>query len=205
MEAQFFTKAWVSGCSRTGGSLSSEILICHRCDRYLYSLAVPPEGDTNAELVLHGVSPGKKEMETGRPFSPEAPGGRMLGAYLGLLGFPREKCYITNTVFCGQPKDRLPTFDESRACMFWKWFEYSSLKKIKGVVLMGNDAVRQVLGAMYASLVQTNGKIIDLELGGRTVKTLLLYHPGYVLRKPKLRIEVSNALLRYKEVLNAVG
>lgn len=204
MEPQFYSKEWLKDTVKFKGmNLLDEISLCKRCIRSAYCAPVKPEGDENAELLLHGVSPGRIEMETGRPFSPDAPGGRMLGAYLGLLGVPREKCYMTNAVFCGQPKDRLPTFDESKACMWWKWWEYSKLTKLKGMVLMGNDAVRQVLGFTYPSLSQTNGKIVELTtVGVKKVKALLVFHPGYLLRKPKLRVLVKDALLNFRRVLD---
>lgn len=137
MEFQFLRKEWVDKTSFLpqvevrNDFFNKMVGLCRRCTRYEFQGVVPPEGGFDAEVMIHGVAPGRVESEEKRPFSPNAPGGRMLNSYLELLGMSREKCYLTNACFCMAAGDRLPSQDESVSCMYWKTLEYMQLRNLK--------------------------------------------------------------------------
>lgn len=175
---------------------------CRRCSRNgEVGRPVHPWGDLDSEVAVHGAAPGKMEVLYRLPFYKGAPGGRLVTAMLDILGVARNDCYLTNSCFCMGFKDRLPTIEESMSCMVYKHFEYSRLKNLKYVLLLGNDAVRQCFGYSHESVLHVNGRILDVDINERKVKVILLLHPGYLLRNPSKREKVVDALIKFKKVM----
>lgn len=181
-----------------------QICDCEGCfRRYETERPVPPAGDFDAEWLIQGAAPGRQEVEENIPFNPKAPGGGLLVKYLEVLGIDRKDCYITNTCFCMGVNDRLPTNMESQICSGWKVEEYSRLEKLKYLVLLGNNAVRQTLGYDYPSVTRVNGEIKAVKERNRLYLILLVHHPGYLLRKDAQEFEkVMWALKNFKKLIN---
>jgi uracil-DNA glycosylase family 4 len=51
-------------------------------------------GPRNAKVAIVGMGPAREEMATGKPFT--GPAGHILNDALQEIGYPREKCYVTN-------------------------------------------------------------------------------------------------------------
>jgi uracil-DNA glycosylase family 4 len=68
------------------------------------------EGDVDADIIMVGEAPGKKEAETGRPFVGAA--GQTLDGLLESIGLSRDRVYITNVVKDRPPENRDPTAEE---------------------------------------------------------------------------------------------
>ena len=76
---------------------------------------VCPDGDPLSPVAFVGEAPGKKEDETGRPFQGRS--GKVLDSLLEEEGVPRSSIFITNTVKCRPPGNRVPTREEMAACL----------------------------------------------------------------------------------------
>ena len=97
----------------------------------------------------------------------------------------------------GKPSDL-----ELEICKTFKEREFSKLLNLKYVLLIGNAAVRQMLGYSFSSLTIVNGKMIEKEINGNLVKFFLIHHPGYILRKGKVvKKEVVKALDYFKTLI----
>ena len=68
------------------------------------------DGNINADIVLIGEAPGKKEDETGLPFVGAA--GKFLNEMLASAGMVRSDVYITNIVKDRPQENRDPTTEE---------------------------------------------------------------------------------------------
>jgi DNA polymerase len=91
-----------------------------------------------------GQNPGKDEDKAGKPFVGQA--GNWLMRMLQAIGHEREEVYITNTVKCWTPDNRLPSLDEMKNCYHWLT-EEAQIVKPKLVIPMGAVALQAVLGA----------------------------------------------------------
>ena len=72
-------------------------------------------GIPNDKIMLIGEAPGYWEDQKGIPFVGKA--GQLLDKILECQGFSRDKnIYITNTVKCRPPENRVPAPEEKKAC-----------------------------------------------------------------------------------------
>jgi DNA polymerase len=155
--------------------LSSRIRRCKKCRLWKgRSRAVPGEGPTSARIMIIGQAPGRNEDETGRPFIGRA--GKFLDKLLEQAGIRRSDVFITSVVKCFPPKNRIPKKDEIKACNSYLR-EQIRLVKPKVIVLLGNVAIRAVLGNLK------HGKPVRID----DITYLPTYHPAAGMRFPKIR------------------
>ena len=105
----------------------------------------PPSGPKNAVLALIGQGPGADEATFGEPFIGES--GRSLSRWCVRADAPRDKCAISNVVWCQLPGNRAPKVAEAQHC--WRahvrpWLE--SLTELRVVVAIGVPAMQVFLG-----------------------------------------------------------
>ena len=120
-------------------ALRADLTVCQLCGR---RKVVLPEGRAGAKVIIVGESPGREEVEQGRPFVGEA--GRRLAKVLDQLGLAREDVYLTNAVKCyiGRP----PRAREVEACRKWLVRELRLVGKGKRIVALGKVAVKALAG-----------------------------------------------------------
>lgn len=126
---------------------------CALCKKSKYR-HVPGVGNPHAKLMFVGEAPGKEEDKLGKPFVGMA--GQFLNRQLAAIGINRKDVWITNVVkhrFLGPPdeqsiKKSLPVLEKELAAV-----------KPKLVVLLGNTAIKALLGEDY-SVTKHHGKII---------------------------------------------
>ena len=144
-----------------------------RCAGCRFSLKiVRGEGPDLSDLVIVGESPGKQEMEAGRPFV--GPSGKLLNELLMEIGFDREKIYVTNAFLCGgfhRPKEPL---DQCRRELI------AEAKQRKPKVILA-------LGAIASKCFgdPTRGEAIWVDEVGAFVVSA--YHPAFILRSKFFR------------------
>ncbi|MGX2039423.1 uracil-DNA glycosylase [Methylocaldum sp. MU1018] len=157
-------------------TLASGIRRCVACRLHeSRRLAVPGEGPANAEVMVLGEGPGGKEDATGRPFV--GPAGRHLDKLLQNQGIARDRLFITNCVKCRPPENRTPRRDELKTCANL-WLERQmELISPRIVVLLGQVAVRQMLGNT-ATVSELHGTMQERD--GRLY--FVTYHPAAALR-----------------------
>ena len=129
---------------------------CERCDLCkTRTHAVPGLGSGRAGVMFVGEAPGRSEDLRGRPFVGQA--GRILNEALQSAGVSRDDVYITNTVKCRPPNNRVPHASERDACGNYLDEEISILRPLV-VCVMGNTAFGSLLGG--SGITRSRGCII---------------------------------------------
>ncbi len=157
---------------------------------------VDGEGLLSSKIVLVGEAPGVVEAREGRPFSPNAPAGKLLQELLHSVGLTRQDVYITNVIKERPPK-RMDGEDDLS-----KWFRVNSqggvtvtkdyirykemlrneLEKINANVFVpaGNVALYALTGLI--GIIKLRGSIINGSLfGDRVMKVVPIIHPAAAL------------------------
>jgi uracil-DNA glycosylase family 4 len=151
------------------------------------------EGVEDSEIMLMGEAPGAKEDEAGRPFCGES--GKLLDLMLKAIDLSRHKnCYITNSIFWRPPANRKPTSEEIAICRPFVE-KHIELFAPKLLILVGATAVESVLGIKSPmSHLRTKPHIFKhAKLGD--IKTVVIFHPAYLLRQPLQKREMWIDLL----------
>ena len=144
------------------------------------------EGDSEADIMFIGEGPGADEDLEGEPFVGKA-GKLMNQAFLG-IGISRERIYIANIVKCRPPNNRTPVKEAANACLDYLRNQVMIIKP-KVIVLLGNTALKNILGEEY-SITATRGKWIDK----KGIKYMPTYHPAALLRDESKKIDFWNDL-----------
>ena len=99
-------------------------------------------GDADADLMIVGEAPGRREDEQGLPFV--GPSGRLLDTLLEEIGLKRDDVYIANVVKCRPPGNRDPREEEIESC---KPYLRSQLSLVdpKVVLTLGNFSSKLLL------------------------------------------------------------
>jgi DNA polymerase len=134
------------------------------------------EGNPHAKLVFIGEAPGEEEDLSGRPFVGRA--GRHLDKILVAAGFTREEVFICNILKDRPPNNRTPTTAEMQACTPLLRRQLA-LMKPKIIGLLGNTAVKFVLGPDALGITKIHGQWFDSIFG---IPCMPMYHPSYLLR-----------------------
>ena len=155
--------------------------------------AVPGEGPVTARVMVIGEAPGRNEDQAGRPFIGAA--GKYLDEVLRGSGFDRTDFFITNTVKCRPPENRVPRVREVETCTSLYLFKQLELINPPLVLLLGGVAVKKLLG--LKTVEEGRGRIIQQE--GR--KFICTYHPAVRFYREDLAAKIAGDLAMLKEEL----
>ncbi len=180
---------------------------CKECPLHKFRKnPVPGEGSLNAEVMLIGEAPGRREDETGRPFVGAA--GKYLNELLSKAGLKREDVFITNVVKCRPPNNRDPKPEEIMKCSRHT-NRIIKLISPKVIVTLGNHSGRYVIeylgGGRWYGVTRARGKVHDLMVLGLRVKVLPTYHPAAALYNPKLKGNLEMEYVRLGEQVTSVN
>jgi DNA polymerase-1 len=145
-------------------------------------MRVNPVGPTDADIMLVGEAPGKKEDKEGVPFVGAS--GNLLDTLLNQARISRRHCYITNVVKERPPgnnfkrkyyKNNAPTPELKEA---WQALK-TEIRRIKPnvIVVLGNEALYALTGKY--GITSWRGSILETSYG----KVLPTIHPAAILRK----------------------
>ena len=138
------------------------------------------DGNIQSSIMIVGEGPGQKEDELGKPFVGDA--GNLLNKMLNAIKIERKKVYITNVVNYRPPNDRKPESNEiNRYSEFLK--EHISIINPKILILMGSTAMEAILGS-NTKISNERGKWKEIIIKQKNYKTIVTFHPSYLLRKP---------------------
>ena len=139
------------------------------------------DGNFRSKIMLVGEGPGQKEDEIGKPFMGDA--GKLLNKMLKAIQLDRNKTYITNVVNFRPPENRKPDPSEIQR---YKYFlmEHISIIEPKILVLMGSTAMEALFGSKM-KITKERGAWKELIIKNRTYKTIITFHPAYLLRQPE--------------------
>ena len=138
------------------------------------------DGNTQSPIMIVGEGPGQKEDELGKPFVGDA--GSLLNKMLKAINIEREKVYITNVVNYRPPNNRKPETSEiNRYSKFLK--EHISIIDPQILILMGSTAMEALIG-INKKISKERGQWKEVIIKQKTYKTIITFHPAYLLRKP---------------------
>ena len=102
---------------------------------------------------------------------------------LNAINIKRENVYITNVVNYRPPNNRKPENEEiKRYSKFIK--EHIYLIDPQLLILMGSTAMETLLGEKL-KITKERGLWKDLSLNDKNFKTIITFHPAYLLRNPE--------------------
>ena len=138
------------------------------------------DGNIRSPIMIVGEGPGQKEDELGKPFVGDA--GTLLNKMLKAIKIEREKIYITNVVNYRPPNNRKPEKSEiNRYSEYLK--EHISIIDPQILILMGSTAMEALFGG-NKRISQERGKWKEIIIKQKTYKSIITFHPAYLLRQP---------------------
>ena len=139
------------------------------------------DGYLDSKIMIVGEAPGQREDEIGKPFMGEA--GLLLNKMLKAIQLNRDETYITNVVNFRPPNNRKPDPSEIHR---YKYFliEHISIIEPKILVLMGSTAMEALFGSKM-KISKERGQWKELIIKNKNYKTIITFHPAYLLRQPE--------------------
>ena len=162
-------------------ALKNKIEAIENCDLKKNALKIVfADGDPQSSIMIVGEGPGQKEDELGIPFVGDD--GNLLNKMLNAINIERNKIYITNVVNYRPPNNRKPEPSEiNRYSEFLK--EHVSIINPKILILMGSTAMEAILGS-NKKISKERGQWKEVIIKKKSYKTIVTFHPAYLLRKP---------------------
>jgi DNA polymerase len=161
------------------GRIDERIRSCRRCGLcQTRTLAVPGEGSPHSRILFLGEAPGADEDISGRPFVGRS--GRLLRGLISDAGCDPSEVYITNTVKCRPPQNRVPEPAEAMACSSFLEEQLDLLRPMV-LVCVGATAVRRILGEDCGRISAIRGRWFSLPARAG-MRVLPIFHPSYLLR-----------------------
>ena len=151
-------------------------------------------GNPNARIMFIGEGPGADEDIQGLPFVGKA--GKLMNEAFKGLGINREEVYIANIVKCRPPNNRTPLKEEAASCINYLRNQVMIIKP-EIIVLMGNTALKNILGEEYG-ITKSRGKWIVK----KDIKYMPTFHPAALLRDEAKKIDFWNDLKLVVKELN---
>ena len=138
------------------------------------------DGNMESSIMIVGEGPGQKEDELGKPFVGDA--GNLLNKMLKAIEIERKKIYITNVVNYRPPNDRKP--EQSEINRYSKYLkEHIAIIDPEILILMGSTAMEAILG-INKGISKERGHWKEVIIKQKNYKTIITFHPAYLLRKP---------------------
>ncbi len=158
--------------------IAQDIEKCKECKAGKSGMAVPGEGNPDAEILFVGEAPGRTEAATGRPFIGRS--GKLLRSLINEAGLLEKNVYITSPVkYLPDYITPKPSDINHGKTHFDKQVEIINPKII---VLLGRVAALAVL-KQNISVVLRHGEIVEDH--GR--KYFVTVHPAAALRFKKMK------------------
>lgn len=169
--------------------IEAEINSCRKCQLYQTNTNyVPGEGNPNSEIFFIGEAPGREEDIQGRPFVGAA--GKLLTQMIEkVLCIDRKDVFIGNILKCRPPDNRDPLPEEIDACTPYLLKQIEAVKPDLLVCLGRYSAqfIFELFGLDFPGITRVKGNFIEIE--GKEMKIVAIYHPAAILYRPQLREE----------------
>jgi uracil-DNA glycosylase len=160
---------------------ADEVARCTRCPHLAATRTqtVFGCGAPTARLMFIGEAPGADEDRIGQPFVGRA--GQLLTDMITKgMGLRREDVYIANILKCRPPDNRTPTTEEAANCSGYLEHQIAVIRP-EFLCLLGKTAATGVLGV---DPMTSMGRLRGRWHRHRGIRTLVTYHPSYLLRNP---------------------
>jgi len=171
-------------------AIQQEIGDCTRCPLAYAGRrkVVFGDGSATARLMFVGEGPGADEDVQGLPFVGKA--GQLLNNMIGAMGLSRAEVYIANIVKCRPPANRVPEPAEANVCTQFLLRQIDVVQP-EVIVALGATAATYLLGVKQ-SLASLRGQWHSC----RGAKLAVTYHPAFLLRDPRQKVEAWKDLQR---------
>lgn len=177
---------------KTWEDLEKSIINCQKCKLCKQRQNIVfGTGNKEADIMFIGEGPGVDEDRLGEPFVGRA--GKLMNMAFDVVGIKREEVYIANVVKCRPPGNRNPEDDEANSCLDYLRNQVI-LVKPKIIVLLGNVALKNILGKEYG-ITASRGKIIEK----KGIIYIPTWHPAALLRDENKKVDFIRDL---QKVLN---
>jgi DNA polymerase-1 len=157
---------------------------CRETDCYLYQkLEVPYAGNTSAEIVGVGESPGAEEERRGKPFIGDS--GDLIKAVCKQVDLPWFRLFVLNSARCRIDKDKMSKKQINGVLTLCRPKVISAIRQIrpKLIILWGDIALQQV--TKKTGITKARGTLVwNEEFEAWCLPT---FHPAYILRNPGMR------------------
>lgn len=143
-------------------------------------------GNPDADIVLIGEAPGKKEDLSGEPFVGAS--GRLLDEMLNSINIDRRDVYITNIVKYRPPENRDPTALEKAE--FWPYLlKQIAIIKPKIIATLGRHSGQAFVTDLRISADHGQPKKVKFATEGAEeyITVIPLYHPAAALYNGSLK------------------
>jgi len=153
-------------------------------------------GNLDAEIVLIGEAPGKKEDLTGLPFVGAS--GTFLDAMLAAAGLERSDVYITNIVKYRPPNNRDPSAAEKAAFLPYLLQQLQIINP-KVVITLGRHSMAYFLPGM--KIGDIHGHAQQVAMDGLNLLVIPLFHPAAALYNGSLRQTLLDDFMKVPDVI----
>jgi uracil-DNA glycosylase family 4 len=157
------------------------------------------EGSVDSDIVFIGEAPGKKEDETGLPFIGAS--GKFLDTLLSAAGMQRKDVFITSIVKYRPPKNRDPTAAEKAAFLPYLLRQIAVIQP-KVIAPLGRHGMEFFLPGV--KIGDIHGQPQTIELDGRKIVIMPLYHPAAALYNARLRQTLIDDFLKVPSVIQQI-
>lgn len=185
---------------------------CDGCGLHAHrTRIVIDRGNPAARIMVISERPGENEDRTGEAFVGRA--GEMLDKIFAAIGLDSNRdMLICNVVKCmpvsvredGTREDRAPQGEEVRACLPFLQKQVE-LVKPSVILLLGAVALKHIArpGGEF-TMGEEAGNFFTLpEYPG--IRFMVLYHPAFILRDPRKKVEMWEHVKRLREYLREAG
>jgi len=165
-------------------ALQQEILAANVCPELAQQATqlVMGGGNPDADIVLIGEAPGKKEDEQGLPFVGAS--GRFLNEMLDTAGLVRSDVYITNIVKYRPPNNRDPSPVEKQT--FWPYLmRQLDIIQPRVIITLGRHSGAAFMPELRIS--KDHGQARKVHSDGHEFLVIPLYHPAAALYNGAMR------------------
>lgn len=172
--------------------IAREIEDCKVCKIGKHGMAVPGEGNADADILFVGEAPGRTEAETGRPFVGRS--GKLLRKMINEAGLKEDEVFITS------PVKYLPDYITPKPSDIEHGFTHFGMQieviDPKIIVLLGRVACLAVL-KKNISVVLRHGEIIE----ENKRKYFITVHPAAALRFTKMKKTLEEDFKKLKQII----
>lgn len=172
--------------------INRQIIDCRECKIGKTGIAVPGEGNPDADIVFIGEAPGREEAKTGRPFIGRS--GKLLRSLIREIGLKEEDVYITSPVKYLPDRGTPTAADIEHGKIHLE--KQLQIINPKIIVLLGNTAIKAVLDEKIP-LLKEHGKVITKN----NRKYFITLHPAAAIRFQKFKKIIVDDFQKLKRLI----